>query len=179
MCHVTPKNNQMYRKVSANLPELVLRKAEEAGVNVRHVPGALPIFELIDNCLAIYLVRNYWKRNPYMDPVLSATFGNVLYPYVTPAAQVEVLSILETFQRQLADDLQGNFPLTIVNAAPLGGFQYHHSQMALFAVQEELQQLQRFAGLCPNLAALQSGQIICDLNVTYANAILSIRIRRF
>lgn len=166
------------RTVDASLSESVLDQIEDAGVVVRKCPGSQPIYEVIDNQPGLSVLNSYWTNSSAMDPVLIPTFGNVMDPYITPAAQVEVLSILGSFQAQTDSALTGSFPLSISFAVPLAGFQYNQSQTVLIAVQEELQQLIRFGRECRALATLPSGHIICDLSIIFANAILTIRMYR-
>eukprot|EP01032_Pedospumella_encystans_P013921 gene13921-16008_t len=164
--------------VHVSLSESVLGQIEDSGVVVRKCPGSLPIYDVTDNQPGLSVLNSYWTSSSEMDPVLIPSFGNVMDPYITPAAQVEVLSILGSFQAQNDSDLTGSFPLSISFAVPLGGFQYNQSQTVLLAVQEELQELIRFGRECRALAALPAGHVICDLSIIYANAILAIRMHR-
>jgi len=75
----------------------------------------------------------------------------------------------------------GAAPAPFVPAAALlvfGGVLFHHSKIALLAVQGEIQTSAWFAAHCPALAAVPSGNVICDLICTYGNCVVSTRLRK-
>ena len=116
------------------------------------------------------------------DSLVTPYFGNPLAPFVAPAAQADVLSVLSTFAPLMAAAFAaGAAPAPFVPAAALlvfGGVHFHHSKIALLAVQGEIQTSAWFAAHCPALAAVPSGNVICDLICTYGNCVVSTRLRK-
>jgi hypothetical protein len=95
-------------------------------------------------------------------------------------AQVEVYNLLETFRPLTAAHIAaGGFPYIPAVFPVLGGVQYHHAQIAIQAVQEEIQTAAIFNVQCPGIGAVPSGNTICDLTITYANVVIVTRIRKF
>lgn len=90
---------------------------------------------------------------------------------------------MATYQPLVAANFRpgaAQFPFIVANLPFIGGgIQYHHAKIAIHALQMEIQGIPTFAVNCPGIASLVSGQIICDLNITYANALVVIRLRKF
>ena len=67
-------------------------------------------------------------------------------------------------------------PVIVNHAVPaVGHWQFHHAQKAIPGV------ISRIADpgiLCPEINSLPVGNMICVLHITYANAIVVLRIRR-
>jgi hypothetical protein len=169
-------------QVCAKLPENVLLKLGECdGVNIR-AESEVKIVELVESVEGQNLFFEFLQDGNEVDPVLLPQFGALAVPYVPVAVQLEVYDILQSFQALTAADFQPGAPAVPLIPAPpvvLGGFQYHHAKIACHAVQEEIQQPNRIAAAFPALNLVVSGQIICDLNLTYANCVVVIRIRKF
>eukprot|EP01041_Mallomonas_annulata_P013898 gene13898-29567_t len=117
-----------------------------------------------------------------IDLLLEPYFGDPCSPYICPAAQLEVYSLLATFQHLNDPDIGQNvsdFPFIAVDSPLTGGIPYH-SNFAILAVQMEIQRLGKFGPNCPALAALPSAHTICDLKITYQDAIdFTLRITKF
>jgi hypothetical protein len=172
------------RSKGRKLPKRLLQSLRESdGVTIRE-DCDVKVVELVDSVKGQDLFFQYLKDgNDFgSDPVLIPQFGPLAFPYVPVAVQLEVYDLLQSFQPLVADDfLPGAGPIALI-AAPvlvLGGFRYHHSKIACYAVQEEIQRPHRTAAPLPGLHSLPSGQVICDLNLIFANCIVVIRIRKF
>lgn len=158
---------------------LALRNCD--GVHIRD-DSEVKIVELVESREGQELFFQFLQDGNEVDPVLLPQFGPLAYPYVPLAVQLEVYDILQSFQSSVAADFRagaGPIPLIPAPQVVLGGFQYHHAKIACHAVQEEIQQPNRIGAVFPGLNSILSGQVICDLNLTYANCIVVIRIRKF
>jgi hypothetical protein len=119
------------------------------------------------------------KSDEEVDPIIIHSFGHPLFPFVSPPIQVEVFHLLATYQKLLTANFVGlsfapaNFPIVG------GGVQFHHEKSAVKALILEIQELSMFAVNCPGLASVTSGNIICDLNIIFANANILLRLRKF
>ena len=158
---------------------LALRNCD--GVNI-HDDSEVKIVELVESDEGQKLFFQFLQYGNEVDPVLLPHFGPLVYPYVPVAVQLEVYDIIQSFQPLTDADFQpGAGPVALIPAPQvvLGGFQYHNAKIACHAVQEEIQQPNRIGAAFPGLNSIMSGQVICDLNITYANCIVVIRIRKF
>ena len=94
-----------------------------------------------------------------------------------PETHRQVFNLLATFQPLKSQDLVADvFPFIIAQLPVMGGFQYHHTKRAIQSVQAQIQKPTRFAVSCPGLCATPNGNVICDLFITYANAVVVLRI---
>jgi len=110
------------------------------------------------------------------DPVLNVTFGAILDPYQPPLVQLEVHSMLATFQPLAASDLaEGAAPIPLLPAPgnpPSAGYQYKDALAITKMVQQEIQDPSPLISAhVPLLAGLASGSIIADLITTYGNCV--------
>lgn len=116
------------------------------------------------------------------EPLVTPSFGTPLAPFVTPAAQADVLNLLSTFAPLMAAAFAaGAAPSQFIVATaplPFGGVHFHQSKIALQAALGEIQTSERFAAACPALAAVPSGAVICDLVCTYGNCVISTRLHK-
>lgn len=115
-------------------------------------------------------------------PRVLPTFGAPFAQFVSTFVQAEVWNLLATFE-PLTDAsfaCGAAIPtLVSVEIPPAGGFKYNHSEISLQAVQDEIVSLTRFASACPALAAVPSGNVICDLCIEYATCKFMLRLRKF
>ena len=89
-------------------------------------------------------------------PVVMAHFGHPMNPYINPSTQVEVLNLLNTYQQY-----NGEFiPIVI---PPLGGNYQYNSNKSIYLAYLNIQNL-------------ESETTICDLNITFANILVTISI---
>ena len=167
--------------ISTSLPLSIISSLERKGAKVlRDCEIPIVVLEMEDSirCYKDLLL----EAKDDIDPLLAVTFGPLLNPYISLAAQVEVWTILATYRPLLAAAFAPGAP-AITLAAPVvavpvgGGFQFHHSQIALHAVMARIENPADPAGL-PLLTAMNSGDTICDINITYANCVVTRRIRR-
>lgn len=167
--------------ISAKLPKDLLRQLRDCeGVKIRE-DCEVKIVELVDSMAGQTRFYQFLQDGNEIDPVLLPQFGPLAYPYVPLAVQLEVYDILQSFQPLLAADFlprAGPVPLLPAPVHVIGGFQYHHGT-ACSAVHEEIQRPHRINFPFPGLRSLPSGQVICDVNLTFANCIVVIRLRKF
>jgi hypothetical protein len=162
--------------VTASLPGSFLDSLKQF-VDVRVRDGEIPIFELVDSRDGNSAFLDFLGDDNEADPLMYPAFGNPLNPYVSPLAQIEVFNLLATFQPLKSQDLVADvFPFIIAQLPVMGGFQYHHTKRAIQSVQAQIQKPTRFAVSCPGLCATPNGNVICDLFITYANAVVVLRI---
>lgn len=117
-----------------------------------------------------------------VDPVVLITFGPPIAPFGTPASQTEILNILNSYQPLLKADFAPGAviqwrPLP-ATGAPLGGFQFHHAQIALQRVQQEIENPSIFAAQCPSILGIGPAQNLCDFQILYSNCVVARRLRR-
>jgi hypothetical protein len=100
-------------------------------------------------------------------------------PYISPATQVEVWSVISTYL------LKNNFlpgapaiPWILNNNPPAGGIQYYHTKIALQKVQDEIEHPDWVAESIPLLQGMDSGIVICDFTMVYANCVVVRRLYR-
>ena len=111
-------------------------------------------------------------------------FGNPAAPYVSYNKQLEIYQLLEAYQQILADGPTVNPPLPqLTPIANLvipagGGYQYHHAQIAINYVMNQIENPDVGLGLV-GLTRVSSGTVICDLTITYSNCVVVRRIRKF
>ena len=165
--------------VSTALPQSIISSLEAKGaVVLRECEIPIISLETEDS------IRCYKELQPSgdVDPLVAVTFGPILNPYISGPAQIEVWTILATYQPLLAATFAPGAP-PIALAAPVlavpvgGGFQYHHSQIALHAVMARIENPADPVGL-PLLTVMNAGDTICDINLTYANCVVTRRIRK-
>jgi hypothetical protein len=156
-----------------------IRKYE--GVNIRE-NCEIKIVELVNSTDGLNYFLRFLHDGADADPVLLPHFGPLAFPYVAVPVQLEVYDILQSFQSLSAADFfpgAGPIPLNNAPALVMGGFQYHHAKIACHAVMEEIQQPGRINAPFQGLNAVPSGQVICDLSLTFANCIVVVRLRKF
>eukprot|EP00035_Acanthoeca_spectabilis_P018992 m.410250 g.410250 ORF g.410250 m.410250 type:complete len:173 (+) comp16808_c1_seq1:42-560(+) len=171
----------MNTPIATSLPLKFLKILEENGANVLRECDDMPIYVLgTDEAVEVY--KAFLGSDSIVDPLVSVTFGPFANPYVSAAAQTEAWTIIATYQPLLAADFTPEAP-AIVLAAPVmavpmgGGFQSHQAQIALQQVQAKLENPADPAGL-PLLTAMNAGDTICDINIVYANCVVTRRIRK-
>ena len=168
--------------ISTKLPAKLASQLKKcSGVNVRE-ECEIKIFELVNSEEGTELFYSFLKDGKKSDPLIYASFGPILHPYVSPPIQVEVQDILSSFQPLMAADfLPGAGPVVRIPAPALvlGGFQFQQAKIACLAVVEEIQLPNRIGAALVGINSVPSGQVICDLNLTYANCVVVIRIRKF
>ena len=169
--------------VGASLPKGLLQGLRKCNDVVFRENCEIPIVELVESEAGTDMFLEFLKDEHKDDPWLFPNFGHPLYPYIPPNIQVEVYNLLTTYQPLVAASFHpgaAQFPFIVANLPILGGgVQYHHAKIAIHALYMEIQQISTFAANCPGIASLVSGQIICDLNIMYANAVVVIRLRKF
>lgn len=158
---------------------LVTKLRASAGIQI--LEGERSVLNISDSPQAIALYKEFLSDGDggNADPMVTPVFG--VLPFQSRAVEAEVWSLLQTFEPMMTADFSpGAAPLQLVPAVhvPLGGVLYHHSKIALQAVQDEITSLHRFAAACPALAAVPSGQIICDLVIQYAHNNIVQRLRK-
>ncbi len=160
--------------------ELVARLRAADGV--KFFEGERAVLDISDSPQAIALFKTYLCDGSGADPLVTPHFGVPPAQFIPLAAQAEVWSLLVTFAPLMAANfLPGAVPFPLV-PAPVGlpgGVLYHHSKIALHAVQDEIVSLQRFAAGCPALASVPSGNVICELVIQYAHNNILQRLLKF
>jgi len=170
--------------LGTSLPRRILR-ALQAAPGVTSVGSAPVVISLVDSVEGETIFKNYLMEDPMTenyDPVLIPFFGHPVMQFVTVPVQVEVYNLLNTFQSLMANHFAPNGPE--IQFQPIiqweaVGIHFHHAKAAISAVMAEITKCERFAQQCPNLAALPSGNVICNLEITCAGAIIRIRLRKF
>lgn len=166
--------------ISTSLPTSVISLLEAKGAKLRECEIPICVLKTEDSirCYKEFLLE---PQNE-VDPLMAVTFGPLANPYISVAAQIEVWTLLATYQPLLAQAFVPGAP-AIALAAPVvavplgGGFQYRHSQIAIQAVMARIENSADPVGL-PLLTAMNPGDIICDINITYANCVVTRRIRK-
>jgi hypothetical protein len=170
-----------FRSISSSLPKKLIQELHECeGVVVRDQCEVL-IIELVDSPQGDEVFKQFLMAGNDVDPILTPAFGHPLAPYVPPNVQIEVWNILSSYQPLRAQDLTVDGPpIAYIPAIfpVLGGIQYHHTQIAIQAVQQEIENPIQFLAVVPGLSVVPSGQVICDLSIQYANAQVIRRIRK-
>ncbi len=115
--------------------------------------------------------------NEGQDPLVTPGFG---WPaFVRLEVGNEVHSILHTYSTLTAAALIGLNPQPplVANAAiPMAGAHaFHHAQRSLLCVRARISNP---GDMAPNIAALPSGNVICELTITFPNGAIMERIRR-
>ena len=169
------------KTISTKLPKSVINKLVKCDGVVLHKDCEVNVVEIVNSIDGQEIYKSFLMSDTEeVDPVLFPAFGNPLFPYIPVNTQIEVYNLLETFRSlRAADIVAGGFPFIPAVFPVLGGLRYHHAKIAIQAVQEEIQTVAIFAAQCPGIVALPSGNTICDLTVTYANALVVTRIRKF
>lgn len=173
--------------VKVKLPKDLLDKLECNGAKVNKICSRMPLYTIgmdISDIEADKIYMDYLQSQDEVDPLLIATFGDPLNPFVNANIQQEVLYLLSCFQPMRKAEIVGlaNFvpqPIPVPFVLPAGnGYQYHHAQIAIQRVQQEIEFPQVFANVCTNLVQLPSGNVICDLTIGYANCHIIRRITK-
>lgn len=173
--------------VKVKLPKCLLDKLESGGAQVIKFCPSMPLYMIgIDNSsqVAEEIYTNYLKSEDEVDPLIIATFGDPLNPFVNANIQQEVFYLLSCFQSMLKTqiiELENHVPQPIPNPfilPPGNGYQYHHAQIAIKRLQQEIEKPQVFIHVCSNLEQFPSGNVICDLTICYANCHIIRRIRK-
>lgn len=167
-------------KITAKLPKKVIQKLISCEGVVLRKGSLVNVIGLVNSAEGQLVYKTFLADDSEeVDPLLNPSFGNPLYPYVPHATQVEVYNLLSTFQPlDAASIFAGGFAFIPAVFPIPGGFQYHHAKIAIQAVQQEIQTVGIFAAQCPGLSALLSGQVICDLTITYGNVVIETRIHK-
>lgn len=168
--------------VTTSLPGKIIDDLVKAGAKVRK-DCEIHIIELVDSEQASACYNEFLtSQNKDVDPILVPQFGNPMYPYQPPAIQNEVHRLLESFRLLTATHFAPDgppivaFPLPV--PPPLLGYQYHHAQIAIQKVQQEIRNPTTMPAVCPGIVQVQSGQIITDLSIIYANCAVVQRLRK-
>ena len=172
--------------VKVKLQKEVLDKLESNGAKVIKICTSMPLYMIgIDECdkTADEIYMNYLQSEDEVDPLIIATFGDPLNPFVNANIQQEVFYLLSCFQPMLKPEIVGltnDVPqsIPIPFALPPGNMYQYHTQIAIQRVQHEIECPQVFANVCTNLVQLPSGNVICDLTICYANCHIIRRIRK-
>jgi hypothetical protein len=167
--------------ISAKLPKNIIDRLIACDGVVLREDSEINVIEIVESVDAQQVYKDFLvSLEEDVDPLLSPGFGHPLFPYVSANVQVEVYNLLETFRPLTAANIAaGGFPYIPAVFPVLGGVQYHHAQIAIQAVQKEIQTAAIFNVHCPGIVALPSGNTICDLTITYANVVVVTRIRKF
>lgn len=172
------------RKVSTILPKTLIEELQKSGATVRdkceiHIVELATLDEPKHSASEVRFLE--WLKGPEeVDPLVTVSFGPVISNYICPAAQAEVLSIINSYQPLDQDQLAaGNVPWQPIAALPLGGFQYHHAKIALQMMQQEIENPGHLLAQCPTLSLLPAGHCICDLTINYTNCAVARRLRKF
>ena len=120
----------------------------------------IPIMHLNNSDTAMKMFLEYLQNDDNIyekhGPVVMAHFGHPMNPYINPSTQVEVLNLLNTYQQY-----NGEFiPIVI---PPLGGNYQYNSNKSIYLAYLNIQNL-------------ESETTICDLNITFANILVTISI---
>jgi hypothetical protein len=170
--------------ISTMLPRRILTELQAApGVTTT---GTSPrIINLIDSPGGETIFRNYMneeEESEDYDPLLTPFFGHPAFPFCPPAVQAEVYDLLNTFQQLMAADFTPNAQIHFqpINAAQMvgAGVHYHHAKASMKAVIAEIQASDRFANECPHLVAVPAGNLVCYMDIAYANAVIRLRVHR-
>jgi hypothetical protein len=166
-------------QVRTSLPTSIVNVLREKGSTIRE-ECEIKIIELLEK-VSIQAYDNFLiSSDEEMDPLLMPVFGAPLSQYVSVNVQAEVHQLLATFQSLLADALTCN---TLPHLArfgqvpPVGGYQYHHTPIAIQRVMQEIENPNP-GFVVPGLNNVPSGNVICDMSITYSNCIVVRRIRR-
>jgi hypothetical protein len=150
--------------------------------NVTVQDGEIPLIELVNSpeaCSAFIDFTNGVEDDKNNNILLYPTFGHPLEPYINPLEQIEVFNLLATYESLLIPDLIANiFPYINAKFPIMGGFQYYKTKLVIQAVKDQIQNPTYFIDKCTGLCAIPNGNTICDLSITYANAVIVIRIKR-
>ena len=169
--------------VTTSLPDKVIGDLVNAGAKVRK-DCEIPIIELVDSEAASTCYNEFLASlDKEVDPILVPQFGNPIYPYQAPVVQNEVHRLLESFRPLTAAHFAPGGPpivaLPLPVPPPLLGYQYHHAQIAIQKVQQEICNPTTMPAVCPGIMQAPSGQIITDLSIIYANCAVVQRLRKF
>ncbi len=138
--------------------------------------GDLGVLDLRESEEGKQMYRAWLSDGVEGDPLVQPSFGPWFNQYIGSRAQGEVHGLLETY-RPLTNFNAGVFPPFGVGVGPF--YQYHHSKIALQAIQAEIENPTQYLANCPILAGLPGGNTICDLQMTYANCAVVLRLRKF
>ena len=168
-------------KITTKLPGRLIADLELAGAKILK-ESEIPVIILVDSKKATELYMAFLAGEEEVDLALLVTFGGLMAPYQSLAVQLEVHSMLATFQPLLAAHFAPGaapFPLLPAPAMPpLGGYHYHQ-QISIQMVQQEIEDPSPlFAAHVPLLTGLVSGSVIADLQITYSNCIVVRRLRK-
>ena len=164
-------------EIHTALPNCVISQLEELKAVVRRESKILIIELTTEESERYFSV--FLASEAEIDPVVNVAFGPPLAPYATPLAQMEVWQVVHSFQPLLRDDiLHGNYTWIPLAAPPMFGIQFHHAQIALQKVQEEIEHPAHFAPNVPHLMALEDGRPICVFTIVYSNCVVSRRLHR-
>jgi len=142
------------------------------------------LIDLTNSPQAAALYENYLNQDitEVQDPAVAPYFpfgADVVF--LPTSVQLEVYRVINSFTALRAEHLMENNPPQILFTRTFQhkalGFRMH-VKAALSYVINEIRTSQRFAVECPGLAALPVGTIICNLQITYKNALLVFRITK-
>ena len=167
--------------VKTELPSSVIESSRQTGATIRE-ECEMKVLELVNAEHIEPYTEFLMSSDEDADLLLLPIFGSPLAQYVPPNVQAEVHQLLATFQPLLSAALRGAAPpppLAAFGAAPpLGGYQYHHAEIAIQRVMQEIENPDlAFALVGLNMVA--SGNVICDMTIVYSNCVVVRRIRKF
>jgi hypothetical protein len=171
-----------FKSVRTSLPSAILEHLRQFERVVVREECEIKIVELVESVEGMRYFMEFLGDDEEVDPILTPNFGHPMYPYINPVIQIEVFNLLATYQPLAAADFLPGVVIPFVIAQfPIigGGIQFHHAKIAIQAVQSEIQNLLIFNNNCPGLTSLPSGQVICDLSIFYANAVVVTRLSKF
>lgn len=170
-------------EIKKELPSKLLQRLEEygakvskCGVKILVLDETLEQGELIGEASKVFL--EYLTTEFDCDPIITPSFG--LNPkFVNEKTQLEVINLLFTFssKKNLIETYNEEFNTEIPNMLPPIGMAFRFNfSLSVHRVQQEIQAPSSF--ICPNISNLPIGTVICDLSITFANALIVRRLRK-
>jgi hypothetical protein len=160
----------MILSVKAKLPEDLKNNLKNYD-NIIYRDGDIPIIELNKSESATKLFLEYLQNDNNIyeknGPILKIEFGNPINPYINPLTQVEVLNLLHTYEQY-----NNKF---IVTSFYKQNIQYN-CNYSIYLLYLNIQK--PIHNECQLLKNLDSGKIICDLNIIYSNVVIIITLYR-
>jgi hypothetical protein len=156
--------------IRTSLPKTVLDGLRSTGA-VFHEKCEIKVIEVSEKP-AIEVFGKFLSDSKEVDPVLIPNFGHIAAVYVPLNIQQEVYQLLNAYQPLLAADLTPTSPQPQLTpfaniVIPLGGgIQYHHAQIAIQFVMQQIENPDPGFNLV-GINHLPSGQVICDLKYCY------------
>jgi hypothetical protein len=134
----------------------------------------------VDHCLPDVLQEDAKAVDDPLVLVVAAPLNSGVTPNLTQvlAILMEASAIVTAYQNLLAHSFSPGQPLPAVGAPlflPGVGIPYHHATITAHKV---LERISDPGAVCPTIHQQGSGTILCQVNYTYANAVVSIRVVR-